>query len=119
MWAGSRNIATVGVRPTLPINDHGPVAKGPRPAACRDRTAALSSGPGTVRLVEIAEILGVTHQRTSVIVRKPGFPEPVGREGQSRLWARGHSMGEAVAAGEALALTARLRWKRPIKRSQE
>jgi predicted DNA-binding transcriptional regulator AlpA len=42
----------------------------------------------TVRLVEIAELLGVTHQRTSVIVRQPGFPKPVGREGQSRVWDR-------------------------------
>jgi hypothetical protein len=31
----------------------------------------------TVRLVEIAELLGVTHQRTSVIVRQPGSPAPV------------------------------------------
>jgi hypothetical protein len=32
----------------------------------------------TVRLVEIADILGVSHQRTSVIVRQPGFPKPIG-----------------------------------------
>jgi hypothetical protein len=37
----------------------------------------------TVRLVEIAEILGVTHQRTSAIVRQPGFAAPVGREGRA------------------------------------
>jgi predicted DNA-binding transcriptional regulator AlpA len=42
----------------------------------------------TIRLVEIAELLGVTHQRTSVIVRLRGFPKPVGREGQSWLWDR-------------------------------
>jgi predicted DNA-binding transcriptional regulator AlpA len=42
----------------------------------------------TIRLVEIAELLGVTHQRASVIVRQPGFPKPVGYEGQSRLWDR-------------------------------
>jgi hypothetical protein len=40
---------------------------------------------GTIRLVEIAEILGVTHQRASAIVRRPDFPGPVGRQGQSRL----------------------------------
>ena len=42
----------------------------------------------TVRLIEIVDILGVTHQRTSVIVRQPGFPKPVGHEGQSRVWDR-------------------------------
>jgi predicted DNA-binding transcriptional regulator AlpA len=42
----------------------------------------------TVRIIEIAELLGVTHQRASVIVRQPGFPKPVGRAGQSRLWHR-------------------------------
>jgi hypothetical protein len=42
----------------------------------------------TVHIIEIAEILGVTHQRTSVIVRRPDFPAPVGRQGQSRLWDR-------------------------------
>jgi hypothetical protein len=41
-----------------------------------------------VRIAEITEILGVTHQRTSVIVRQSGFPAQVGREGKSRLWDR-------------------------------
>ena len=42
----------------------------------------------TVRLVEIAEILGVSHQRTSKIVQMPAFPKPTGRQGQTRLWDR-------------------------------
>jgi predicted DNA-binding transcriptional regulator AlpA len=42
----------------------------------------------TVRIVEIAELLGVSHQRASKIADQPGFPAPVGREGQSRLWDR-------------------------------
>jgi predicted DNA-binding transcriptional regulator AlpA len=42
----------------------------------------------TVRLTEIAEILGVTHQRASKIVAERRFPKPVGQEGQSRLWGR-------------------------------
>jgi predicted DNA-binding transcriptional regulator AlpA len=42
----------------------------------------------TVRLVEIAEILGMTHQRASVIARGANFPRPVGRQGQSRVWDR-------------------------------
>ena len=42
----------------------------------------------TIRLVEIAEILGMTHQRASKIVDKRGFSEPIGRQGQSKLWDR-------------------------------
>jgi phage terminase Nu1 subunit (DNA packaging protein) len=42
----------------------------------------------TINVSEIADILGVTHQRTSVIVRQPGFPAAVGREGQRRVWDR-------------------------------
>ena len=42
----------------------------------------------TVRLIQIAAILGVTHQRASVLVHLPGFPAPVGREGQSPVWDR-------------------------------
>jgi hypothetical protein len=41
-----------------------------------------------VNVSEIAELLGVTHQRASVIVRQPEFPAPVGREGQCRRWDR-------------------------------
>jgi FkbM family methyltransferase len=42
----------------------------------------------TARLDEIAELLSVSHQRASKIVGQPGFPAPVGREGQRRLWDR-------------------------------
>jgi len=42
----------------------------------------------TVRIIEIAELLGVSHQRASKIVDEPGFPAPIGHEGQSRLWNR-------------------------------
>jgi hypothetical protein len=42
--------------------------------------------PRTVRLIEIAELLGVTKQRAHQIADEEGFPAPVGREGQSRLW---------------------------------
>lgn len=41
-----------------------------------------------VRLVEIADLLGVTKQRAHQIAQEEGFPAPVGREGQSRLWDR-------------------------------
>jgi predicted DNA-binding transcriptional regulator AlpA len=39
-------------------------------------------------VTEIAEILGVGHQRASKIVDERGFPRPIGRQGQSRLWDR-------------------------------
>ena len=38
--------------------------------------------------MDIAELLGVTHQRVSKIAGEPSFPAPVGREGQSRSWDR-------------------------------
>ena len=41
-----------------------------------------------IRLVDVAEILGVSHQRASKIAGEPSFPAPVGRDGQSRLWDR-------------------------------
>jgi hypothetical protein len=44
--------------------------------------------PRKVRVIEIADILGVSHQPTSAIVRDPAFPKPVGREGPIRLWDR-------------------------------
>jgi predicted DNA-binding transcriptional regulator AlpA len=40
----------------------------------------------TVRLIEIAELLDVTKQRAHQLADEDGFPAPVGREGQSRLW---------------------------------
>jgi predicted DNA-binding transcriptional regulator AlpA len=42
--------------------------------------------PRTIRLVEIAELLGVSKQRAHQLSGEPGFPELVGREGSSRLW---------------------------------
>ncbi len=53
------------------------------------RSASAAIWPyQTERVTEIADIQGVTHQRTFVTVRQQGFPVPVGREGQSRLWDR-------------------------------
>ena len=42
----------------------------------------------TVRLVEIAELLGVSKQRSHQIVDEPGFPYPVAQDGRGRLWDR-------------------------------
>jgi hypothetical protein len=53
----------------------------------------------TVRLIEIAELLGVIHQRTSVIVRHPDFPAPVGRGVRSVCGIGARScVGEGMAA---------------------
>jgi hypothetical protein len=40
------------------------------------------------RLVEIAELLGVTKQRAHQIADEPGFPAPAERDGRGRLWDR-------------------------------
>jgi hypothetical protein len=42
----------------------------------------------TVRVLEIADLLGVSHRRASKIADQAGLPALVGREGQSRLWNR-------------------------------
>lgn len=52
--------------------------------------------------MEIADILGVAHQRARKIADAPGFPTPVAREGQGRLWDRREVTAWAkVWAGEA------------------
>jgi predicted DNA-binding transcriptional regulator AlpA len=43
--------------------------------------------PSTIRLIKVAEFLGVSKQRAHQIVDEDGFPAPAGREGQS-LWDR-------------------------------
>jgi predicted DNA-binding transcriptional regulator AlpA len=42
----------------------------------------------TVRIVEIAELLGVSKQRAHQIAEERGFPDPTGRDGRGRLWDR-------------------------------
>jgi hypothetical protein len=41
-----------------------------------------------MRLVEIAELLGVTKQRARQIASEPGFPRPVDGDAGGRLWDR-------------------------------
>jgi predicted DNA-binding transcriptional regulator AlpA len=41
-----------------------------------------------VRLIEIAEILGVSKQRAHQLAGERGFPKPVDRDGRGRLWSR-------------------------------
>jgi predicted DNA-binding transcriptional regulator AlpA len=42
----------------------------------------------TVRVVEIAELLGVSKQRAHQIGEKKGFPAPLAEDGRGRLWDR-------------------------------
>jgi hypothetical protein len=42
-----------------------------------------------IRLVDLAAIVGVSHQRASVLRRRPDFPEPVDQDGLGELWAAG------------------------------
>jgi predicted DNA-binding transcriptional regulator AlpA len=44
--------------------------------------------PKTLRLVEIAEILGVTKQRAHQIADEKGFPKPLGEDVRGRVWSR-------------------------------
>ena len=45
------------------------------------------TSPG-IRLVEIADLLGVTKQRAHQIVDEPGFPSPVAEDVRGRFWDR-------------------------------
>jgi hypothetical protein len=62
-----------------------------------------------VRLVEIAELLGVSKQRAHQIADEPDFPAPVGRDGRGAPVgsAGACGVGEALARREALALVRR------------
>jgi predicted DNA-binding transcriptional regulator AlpA len=42
----------------------------------------------TVRIIEIAELLGVTKQRAHQIAGESGFPAPVAEDVRGRLWSR-------------------------------
>jgi len=58
----------------------------------------------TVRIIEIAELLGVSKQRAHQLADEPGFPAPVERDGRGRLWSRrevmrGRGIGEQRSRG--------------------
>lgn len=46
------------------------------------------SKPSTVRLIEIAEILGVSKQRAHQIAEERGFPAPLAEDARGRVWSR-------------------------------
>lgn len=57
-----------------------------------------------LRIVEIAEILGVSKQRTHQLADEERFPDPVERDGRGRLWNRRQVEAWAIlgaAAGRA------------------
>lgn len=41
-----------------------------------------------IRLIEIAELLGVTKQRAHQIAQEKGFPAPLGEDAHGRVWSR-------------------------------
>jgi predicted DNA-binding transcriptional regulator AlpA len=42
----------------------------------------------TVRIIEIAELLGVTKQRAHQIAEEKGFPAPLAEDARGRVWSR-------------------------------
>jgi predicted DNA-binding transcriptional regulator AlpA len=44
--------------------------------------------PSTIRLLEIAELLGMSKQRAHQLAGESGFPAPVAEDGRGRLWSR-------------------------------
>jgi predicted DNA-binding transcriptional regulator AlpA len=42
----------------------------------------------SVRLVEIAKLLGVSKQRAHQIAEEQGFPTPLAEDARSRVWSR-------------------------------
>jgi hypothetical protein len=48
-------------------------------------TATTSLG---MRLVDIAELLGVTKQRAHQIAEEKGFPAPLAEDARGRVWSR-------------------------------
>jgi predicted DNA-binding transcriptional regulator AlpA len=52
------------------------------------------------RLIEIAELLGVTKQRAHQIAEEKGFPAPLAEDARGRVWSR-HEVQAWGSAGEA------------------
>jgi predicted DNA-binding transcriptional regulator AlpA len=42
----------------------------------------------SIRLVEIAELLGVTKQRAHQLADEPDFPAPLAQDASGRVWSR-------------------------------
>jgi predicted DNA-binding transcriptional regulator AlpA len=42
----------------------------------------------TLRVVQVAELLGVTKQRAHQIADEPGFPSSVAEDARDRVWSR-------------------------------
>jgi len=42
----------------------------------------------TLRIIEIAKLLGVTKQRAHQIAEEKGFPAPIAEDGRGRVWSR-------------------------------
>ena len=52
------------------------------------RASTTSQSQTPIRLVEIAEILGVTRQRAHQIAERKNFPHPIAEDALGRVWSR-------------------------------
>jgi hypothetical protein len=65
-----------------------------------------------VRLVDLAELLGLSKQRAHHIADEEGFPSPIDQDSRGRLWDRARdSSGEGLACRQALALAVLVRFE--------
>ena len=83
-----------------------PVIRGTGARRMRDEDPALMPKPSMLRLLDIAELLGVTKQRAHQIAEEKGLPDPA-RRGCPRPSLEpvpGAGVGEGLARREALAL---------------
>jgi predicted DNA-binding transcriptional regulator AlpA len=48
----------------------------------------ITKPKGPIRLVEVAELLGVSKQRAHQIADDPGFPSPLAEDARGRVWSR-------------------------------
>jgi predicted DNA-binding transcriptional regulator AlpA len=58
------------------------------PHVIPDRPMWRQAHMRTVRVVEIAELLGVTKQRAHQIAEEKGFPAPLAEDASGRVWSR-------------------------------
>ena len=53
-----------------------------------------------IRLVEIAELLGVSKQRAHQIADEKGFPAPLAEDASGRVWSRYEVQGVQTFCGQ-------------------
>lgn len=102
--------ALIGLGLIDPTND--PVSVTVTDADWHTAQAVTPGMPGTAQITDIANILGVSHQRASQLAADdPNFPAPINPDGRTRLWDE--------AAVKAYAAARRTRPGRPRKTAQK